>query len=92
MRAGANPSAINAHGRTPVDEALSGEHGDILQFVNSFTGAPPIEASVLRCGPRPLAAAETPMDLLQDEADDVEEEGQEEEGVIRIQAGDTTSD
>eukprot|EP00270_Netrium_digitus_P014949 TRINITY_DN5163_c0_g1_i4.p1 TRINITY_DN5163_c0_g1~~TRINITY_DN5163_c0_g1_i4.p1 ORF type:complete len:144 (+),score=33.02 TRINITY_DN5163_c0_g1_i4:66-497(+) len=39
MGAGADPSALNRHERTPVDEALSGNHMEILEMINTAMAA-----------------------------------------------------
>ena len=32
---GASPTAVNSHDRTPVDEALSCNHGEVVEAINS---------------------------------------------------------
>ena len=39
LAAGASPTAINAHDRTPVDEALARDYSDVVEAINAHVDA-----------------------------------------------------
>ncbi len=68
LEAGGDPSALNQYDRTPVDEAISGRHEELINIINAH--------------PRIQAATQAMLDALPDEVgSEEEEEGEGEDGM-----------
>lgn len=66
LEAGADPSSLNQYDRTPVDEAISGRHEELLTIINADPRTQAAAAALLDSLPDDNAAEE---DAAEEDAD-----------------------